>query len=108
MHLFARTIDYAFVLRWQLRAAWHRLIGRPTEAGDADVVAKFEAAVDQITQVVQAQRLFGEPDYQLYIAAQSKQHFQEIYDHQLIKLPGVQRLTSTLIMKTIVSGRTPI
>lgn len=39
-----------------------------------------------IPNIVQAHRLFGEPDYQLYIAAKSKQHFQEIYDTQLTQL----------------------
>lgn len=92
------------------------LIGLPFEAlvfvtmraGDAAVVAEFESAVDQVLHVVQAHRLFGEPDYQLFVAARSKQHFQALYDEQLTRLPGVQRLTSTLVMKTVVSGRAPI
>lgn len=111
-----RDLEVAGVIRGFRAELDLELLGLPFEAlvfvtmhaGDAAVVAKFEAAVDRITHVVQAQRLFGEPDYQLYIAAKSKQHFQEIYDQQLIQLPGVQRLTSTLIMKTIVAGRAPI
>lgn len=111
-----RDLETAGVIRGFRAELDLELLGLPFEAlvfvtmraGDAPVVAEFETAVDRITHVVQAQRLFGEPDYQLYIAARSKQHFQEIYDQQLIQLPGVQRLTSTLIMKTIVTGRTPI
>ncbi|SJM61151.1 Lrp/AsnC family transcriptional regulator [Gulosibacter sp. 10] len=91
------------------------LLGFPFEAlvfvtmraGDAVVIAEFEAGVAEIPHVVQAHRLFGEPDYQLYVAARSKQHFQELYDERLSQLPGVQRLTSTLIMKTLVAGRSP-
>lgn len=78
------------------------------QAGDGTSVAAFEEAVAQIPNVVQAQRLFGEPDYQLYVAASSKQHYQELYDQQLSQLPGVQRLTSTLVMKTVVDHHVPI
>lgn len=92
------------------------LLGLPFEAlvfvtmrtGDAAAVSAFEAAVAVIPQVVQAHRLFGEPDYQLYVAAQSKQHYQQLYDDKLSQLPGVQRLTSTLIMKTVVTHHAPI
>ncbi|BAU96569.1 AsnC family transcriptional regulator [Corynebacterium suranareeae] len=91
-------------------------LGLPFEAlvfvtmkhGDANTVELFEEAVTQTSNIVQAQRLFGEPDYQLYVAARSLQHFQEIYDTQLSKLPGVQRLTSTLIMKNIVTHHAPL
>jgi len=78
------------------------------QAGDGTAVAAFEDAVAQIPYVVQAHRLFGEPDYQLYVAASSKQHYQELYDQQLSQLPGVQRLTSTLVMKTVVDHHAPI
>ncbi|MCF2571741.1 Lrp/AsnC family transcriptional regulator [Brevibacterium sp. UCMA 11754] len=92
------------------------LLGLPFEAlvfvtmksGDQRSVADFEAGVTEISNIVQAQRLFGEPDYQLYVAAQSKQHFQELYDRELSSLPGVRRLTSTLIMKTVVTHHAPI
>jgi DNA-binding Lrp family transcriptional regulator len=78
------------------------------QAGDGTSVAAFEDAVAQIPNIVQAHRLFGEPDYQLYVAATSKQHYQELYDQQLSQLPGVQRLTSTLVMKTVVTHHAPI
>ena len=92
------------------------LLGLPFEAlvfvtmkaGDGKSVSAFEEAITEIPSIVQAHRLFGEPDYQLYIAARSKQHFQEIYDEQLSLLPGVQRLTSTLVMKTVVDHRAPV
>jgi len=92
------------------------LLGLPFEAlvsvtmrtGDGNAVAAFERAVAEIPNVVQAHRLFGEPDYQLYVAAESKQHYQELYDARLSLLPGVQRLTSTLVMKTVVDHHAPI
>lgn len=78
------------------------------QAGDGTAVAAFEDAVAQIPNVVQAHRLFGQPDYQLYVAAGSKQLYQELYDQQLSLLPGVRRLTSTLVMKTVVDHHAPI
>lgn len=92
------------------------LLGLPFEAlvfvtmraGYQSSVAAFEEAVTGIPSIVQAHRLFGDPDYQLYVAARSKQHFQELYDQELTRLPGVQRLTSTLIMKTVVSHHAPL
>ncbi|NUU25976.1 MAG: Lrp/AsnC family transcriptional regulator [Streptomycetaceae bacterium] len=72
---------------------------------DQDTVASFEAAIAAIPHVIQAQRLFGEPDYLLRVATADVAAFQELYDRQLARLPGVQRLTSTLVMKHVVIDR---
>lgn len=77
-------------------------------AGDSASVAAFEAGVQAVPNIVQAYRLFGGPDYQLLVSAASKQHYQQLYDDSLSQLPGVQRLTSTLVMKTIVARHTPV
>ena len=78
------------------------------EAGDHAAMTAFEEAAAQVPQIVQAQRLFGAPDYQLYIATESKQTYQELYDSTLSQLPGVRRMNSTLIMKTVVAHRAPV
>jgi DNA-binding Lrp family transcriptional regulator len=70
--------------------------------GDRETVARFEKAVAGIPSVVQAQRLFGEPDYLLRVACEDLAAYQRLYDEKLGALPGVQRLTSTLVMKEIV------
>jgi DNA-binding Lrp family transcriptional regulator len=70
-----------------------------------DTVAEFEDAVGAIPNVVQAERLFGEPDYLLRVAATDLPAFQQLYDTRLARLPGVQRLTSTLVMKRVVEDR---
>ncbi|MFD9904283.1 Lrp/AsnC family transcriptional regulator [Streptomyces sp. NPDC059063] len=72
---------------------------------DRDTVAAFEEAVDGIPNVVQAQRLFGEPDYLLRIVSEDLRAFQRLYDERLATLPGVQRLSSTLVMKHVVQER---
>lgn len=50
-------------------------------------------------------RLLGDPDYLLRVVASDLPAFQRLYDEQIATLPGVQRLTSTLVMKTVVQDR---
>jgi DNA-binding Lrp family transcriptional regulator len=64
----------------------------------------FEESVIQIPNVLQAQRLFGDPDYLLRVITRDLAAFQRLYDEQLAALPGVQRLTSTLVMKNVAEG----
>ncbi|EKP0277441.1 Lrp/AsnC family transcriptional regulator [Aeromonas sp. MR7] len=73
--------------------------------GDRQAVAAFEQAVMAIPQVIQAQRLFGDPDYLLNVITRDLPAFQRLYDEQLSALPSVQRLTSTLVMKSVVQER---
>jgi DNA-binding Lrp family transcriptional regulator len=72
---------------------------------DRETLLAFEAAVAAIPQVVQAQRLFGDPDYLLRIVTADLAAYQRLQDDQLTSLPGVQRMTSTLVMKRIVHDR---
>jgi DNA-binding Lrp family transcriptional regulator len=72
---------------------------------DRDTVAAFEEAVTTIPQVIQAQRLFGDPDYLLRVVAADLPSFQQFYDDRLATLPGLLRLTSTIVMKDIVDHR---
>jgi hypothetical protein len=64
---------------------------RPTKATDQAVAA--------LPHVRQAQRLFGDPDYLLRVIAADLPAFQQLYDDRLATLPGVQRLTSTLVIE---------
>ncbi|GAA3949505.1 Lrp/AsnC family transcriptional regulator [Gordonia caeni] len=75
------------------------------KAATSDVLATFEEAVATIPNVLHAQRLFGEPDYLLRVVAEDQTAFQRLYDTRLASLPGVLRLTSTLVMKTVVEDR---
>lgn len=72
---------------------------------DRDTLIGFEAGVAGIPQVVQAQRLFGDPDYLLRIVTSDLAAYQRLQDERLSALPGVQRMTSTLVMKRIVQDR---
>jgi DNA-binding Lrp family transcriptional regulator len=72
---------------------------------DRDTVAAFEAAIADIPAVTSAQRLFGDPDYLIQVVAADVAAYRRLYDERLASLPGVQRLTSTLVMKDVVPAR---
>ncbi|MFC7649626.1 Lrp/AsnC family transcriptional regulator [Streptosporangium lutulentum] len=72
---------------------------------DRDTLLGFEEAVARVPEVVQAQRLFGDPDYLLRIVTADLTAYQELEDDVLSALPGVQRLNSTLVMKHVVNDR---
>ena len=72
---------------------------------DRETVATFEDALQTIPQVLQAQRLFGDPDYLLQVVAADLPDFQRFYDERLATLPGLRRLTSTIVMKDVVDHR---
>lgn len=72
---------------------------------DRDTLLGFEEAVARIPEVVQAQRLFGDPDYLLRVLTPDLAAYQRLEDDHLAALPGIQRLTSTLVMKQVVDER---
>jgi DNA-binding Lrp family transcriptional regulator len=72
---------------------------------DHDTITSFEHTVAGLPHILQAQRLFGEPDYLLRVVAADLSAFQHLYDTELSTLPGVQKLTSTLVMKSVVGHR---
>lgn len=72
---------------------------------DRETLLGFEKAVAQVPEVLQAQRLFGDPDYLLRIVTADLTAYQELEDDVLSALPGIQRLNSTLVMKHVVNDR---
>ena len=61
----------------------------------------FEEAVGRHEQIVKADRLFGDPDFLLKVIAADLPGYQQFYDDVLVNLPGVEKLTSTIVMKTV-------
>jgi DNA-binding Lrp family transcriptional regulator len=88
-----------------LGLSFEALVFATMRAGDRDAVDAFEQAVAAIPNVLQAQRLFGEPDYLLRVITRDLPAYQQLYDNRLATLPGVQRLSSTLVMKSVVENR---
>ena len=88
-----------------LGLTFHALVFVTLRAADRETVAQFEEAVTGIPQVLLAQRLFGDPDYLLRVVARDLPQYQQVYDERLATLPGVERLRSTLVMRTVVENR---
>jgi len=72
---------------------------------DATTIARFESGLAEIAEVRHAERLFGDPDYLIRVATADLAAYQEMRDAKLGTLPGVQRLSSTIVMKRIVDDR---
>ena len=72
---------------------------------DRATLLAFEEAVAAVPNVLQAQRLFGDPDYLLRVRTADLDAYAQLEDDVLSTLPGVQRLNSTLVMKNIVIDR---
>jgi DNA-binding Lrp family transcriptional regulator len=72
---------------------------------DRDTLLGFEAALAEVPNVLQAQRLFGDPDYLVRVRTKDLAAYAELEDNTLAALPGVQRLNSTLVMKQVVTDR---
>lgn len=70
-----------------------------------DAVDEFDEALAAVPEVIEAQRLFGEPDYLIRVVSADLPSYQHLYETVLIRLPGVRGLNSTIVMKNVVSPR---
>ena len=61
----------------------------------------FEAAIQDIPEVVEAARMMGQPDYLLRVVTTDAAAFETLYIDRLALLPHVQTLTSQLAMKVV-------
>ena len=81
------------------------LVSVTLDRGDASTVAAFADALAAIPQIRHAERLFGDPDYLMRAVAVDLNDYAALRDQTLATLPGVQRITSTMVMKRIVDNR---
>lgn len=69
-----------------------------------DAIDDFEEAVVEVPEVLEAHRLFGEPDYLLQVAVRDADAYERLYTSRLSILPGIRRAVSQITMKTVKSG----
>lgn len=67
----------------------------------SDSIREFEQQIEKHPQVVEGQRLFGDIDYLLRVLAPDLMSYQRFYDEVLTGLPGVRKITSTIVMKRL-------
>jgi DNA-binding Lrp family transcriptional regulator len=81
------------------------LVSVTMDREDAATTEAFETALAQVPEVTSAERLFGDPDYLLRVSTIDIETFQRVRDGRLATLPGVQKVTSTIVMKRVVTHR---
>jgi DNA-binding Lrp family transcriptional regulator len=81
------------------------LVSVTMEREDARTITDFERSLAAVPEVRHAERLFGDPDYLIRVATADIAAYQRLRDEKLATLPGVQRLTSTIVMKRVVDER---
>ncbi|WP_150462613.1 Lrp/AsnC family transcriptional regulator [Nesterenkonia ebinurensis] len=85
--------------------AFEALVFVTMKQEDRETLLGFEKALSAVPNVLQAQRLFGDPDYLVRVRTADLAAYAELEDNTLAALPGVQRLNSTLVMKHVVTDR---
>ena len=74
--------------------------------GTREMIEAFESALLDIPDIIEAQRLFGDPDYLLRVAVRDADDYERLYTTRLAALPGVRKARSQIAMKTIRQGLT--
>ena len=74
-----------------------------------DAIRAFEDAVVAEPQIIEGYRLSGDPDFLLRCVAEDLPAYQRLYDEHLAALPGVAKLTSTIVMRDLKgAGELPL
>jgi len=74
-----------------------------------ETIETFEAALVQLDDVIEAHRMFGDPDYLIRVAVADAAAYERFLIHDLADLPGLARMTSQFAMKTIKpAGQLPL
>lgn len=72
---------------------------------DRATIEAFEARIAAMDEVQECRRMFGDPDYLLWIAVEDVEVYERFYLNVLADLPGVARMTSQFTMKVVKSLR---
>jgi DNA-binding Lrp family transcriptional regulator len=66
-----------------------------------ETIEAFEAALVPLEEVIEAQRMFGEPDYLIRVAVQDAAAYERFLINTFADLPGLARMTSQFTMKKL-------
>nr|WP_042194000.1 Lrp/AsnC family transcriptional regulator [Kibdelosporangium sp. MJ126-NF4]CEL21013.1 Transcriptional regulator, AsnC family [Kibdelosporangium sp. MJ126-NF4]CTQ95473.1 Transcriptional regulator, AsnC family [Kibdelosporangium sp. MJ126-NF4] len=73
---------------------------------DKKTIEAFEAGIRRIDEVLECRRMFGHPDYLIWIAVADLDSYEALYMSKLTSLPGVARTHSQFTMTTVKTSRT--
>ena len=71
-------------------------------AQDTATIEAFERKIAEIDAVEYCARMFGQPDYHLWVAVADLEAYEQLYMSALTRLPGVARTNSQFPMKTVL------
>jgi DNA-binding Lrp family transcriptional regulator len=71
---------------------------------DRSTIEAFEAEVVGIDAVLECRRMFGQPDYLLWVGVQDLAAYEALYMSRLTGLPGVARANSQFTMRLVKGG----
>jgi DNA-binding Lrp family transcriptional regulator len=72
---------------------------------DQKTIEAFEAEIVLLEEVVECRRMFGDPDYLIWVATADAESYERFYMTHLTNLPGVARMNSQFTMKVIKPNR---
>ncbi len=93
---YAALLDHAAV-----RCDYEALVWVTLSEVTRTTMLAFEAAIQDVANITEANRMMGQPDYLLRVVARDSHAFEELYMDVLAALPHVQKLTSQLAMKIV-------
>jgi Lrp/AsnC family transcriptional regulator, leucine-responsive regulatory protein len=62
---------------------------------------KFENAVQRVPEILECHLMSGQFDYLLRVVAQDAEDYERVHRTKLARLPGLQRLQSSLALRTV-------
>ncbi|MFF1475032.1 Lrp/AsnC family transcriptional regulator [Streptomyces mirabilis] len=68
---------------------------------DQSTIEAFEDQVREFPEIVECRRMFGDPDYVIWVATTDADAYERFYMTKLTNLPGVARMNSQMTMKMV-------
>lgn len=65
---------------------------------------KFEKAVARVPEILECHLMSGQFDYLLRVVARDAEDYERIHRTHLARLPGLQRIQSSLALRTVKAG----
>jgi Lrp/AsnC family transcriptional regulator, leucine-responsive regulatory protein len=66
-----------------------------------DTMEKFERAVQRVPEILECHLMSGQFDYLLRVVAKDAEDYERIHRGKLSRLPGLQRIQSSLALRTV-------
>ncbi len=66
-----------------------------------DTMEKFERAVQRVPEILECHLMSGQFDYLLRVVAKDAEDYERIHRGKLSRLPGIQRIQSSLALRTV-------